>query len=126
MTAEISKVRVRRTRPRRGRGVSVRNLRLAARHRGVWNAMLNRCGSPNNPAYARYGGRGIKVCERWQNGENGKSGLECFLQDMGPRPSRNYSLDRINNDLGYEPSNCRWTTRSIQQRNRGPHRGSLP
>lgn len=77
----------------------------------IWMGMFARCHSPTSPAYKRYGGRGIKVCRRWNKFEN-------FLSDMGERPSRAHSLDRINNDGGYSPSNCRWATRAQQNRNR--------
>lgn len=78
--------------------------------RNVWKGMLARCQNPNSPAYKNYGGRGIKVCERWQS-------FRCFLDDMGPRP-KGLFIERINNDLGYCPSNCKWATRHEQSRNR--------
>ena len=82
----------------------------------VWSSMLERCRSPQHHAYDRYGGRGITVCDRWLVFEN-------FLADMGECPS-GYSLDRINNDGNYEPSNCRWATDSEQNKNRRPRRAA--
>lgn len=79
----------------------------------VWRTMLARCQNPNNHAYQHYGARGIKVCDRWQ----GEQGFPNFLADMGPRPE-GYYIDRIDNDGGYEPSNCRWADASTSTRNR--------
>lgn len=75
----------------------------------IWLSMKNRCGNPNDEAYANYGGRGITVCERWKLFEN-------FMSDMGPRPE-GMELDRRDNDLGYNPENCRWITKSGNLRN---------
>ncbi len=72
--------------------------------------MRDRCGNPRKNCFHRYGGRGIRVCDRWDSFEN-------FLADMGTRPSRDHTLDRINNDGDYEPNNCRWATRKEQGRN---------
>lgn len=76
----------------------------------AWSNMLERCRNKNLPNYRRYGGRGIKVCERWLSFQN-------FLEDMGRRPSPKHSIERINNDLGYFKENCKWATRVEQCRN---------
>jgi hypothetical protein len=81
--------------------------------------LIHRCYSPKNDRYIHYAGRGITVCDRWRFGENGKTGFECFLDDMGekPTPKRLYSIDRIDNDGNYEPGNCRWATYKQQNNN---------
>jgi hypothetical protein len=76
-----------------------------------WVGLRARCNNPNNGSYSRYGGRGIKVCERWERS------FEDFYADMGPRPSSAHSIDRIDNDKGYEPGNCRWATPRVQNSN---------
>lgn len=82
-----------------------------------YHAMKGRCLNKNHSRYESYGGRGISVCERWLNGDGVKSGFDCFLQDMGERPSELHSIGRKNNDLNYEPSNCAWETDKDQKRN---------
>ena len=77
----------------------------------AWINMHDRCRRPENHAYARYGGRGVRVCQRWDSFEN-------FLADIGKRPSAKHSLDRIDNNGDYTPENCRWTTSKVQNRNR--------
>lgn len=77
----------------------------------IWRHMRSRCENERMPAFDRYGGRGIVVCERWLDFAN-------FLADMGPRPTKGHSLDRIDVDGNYEPGNCRWATEHEQQRNR--------
>jgi hypothetical protein len=72
---------------------------------------LARCNDPKVRSYKDYGGRGIKVCEQWKS-------FECFMRDMGPKPSPKHSLDRYpDNNGNYESSNCRWATASEQRRN---------
>lgn len=84
-----------------------------------WRSMKSRCLNPNNPHYKNYGGRGIKICERWL----GVNGFNNFISDMGYKPSLSHSLDRFpNNDGHYEPSNCRWSTEEQQNRNRRSNR----
>ena len=75
-----------------------------------WKNMHQRCANPNHNSYKHYGGRGIAVCDRWYEFAN-------FLADMGERPV-GLSLDRIDNDAGYSPDNCRWATSQQQAKNR--------
>lgn len=77
----------------------------------IWLGMLTRCSNPNVKHFENYGGRGIKVCERWKD-------FTAFLSDMGPRPSKNYSIDRRDPDGDYSPDNCYWATATEQVNNR--------
>ena len=78
-----------------------------------------RCYSPGHKYFNHYGGRGIKVCDRWRFGEGDKSGVECFVEDVGfrPEPKAKFSLDRIDGGGDYEPGNCRWATHKRQVNN---------
>ncbi|PWT89275.1 MAG: hypothetical protein C5B54_09170 [Acidobacteria bacterium] len=78
--------------------------------------MLGRCYRTTDAAFADYGGRGIKVCQRWLDS------FENFLADMGSRPSMQHSLDRRDGNGDYEPNNCRWATKSEQAQNRRHNR----
>lgn len=87
-----------------------------------WTKIRARCSQETDPAFQNYGGRGIKVCPRWVDGEGGLTGFECFVLDMGERPSRRHSLERRDNDKGYEPGNVVWGTPKDQARNRRSNR----
>ena len=78
----------------------------------IWRTMKSRCSNPNSSSYHRYGGRGIKVCLRWQKS------FHNFIQDMGRRPSNGHQLERKHNDRGYTPDNCVWATLTEQCNNR--------
>ena len=82
----------------------------------AWQTARLRCTDPENPAWADYGGRGITMCSRWLND------VRAFVADMGPKPSPAHEIDRIDNDRGYEPGNCRWVLRAVNCRNRRSNR----
>lgn len=78
---------------------------------GIWSGMKDRCYNPNHPKYADYGGRGIGICRRWLHS------FVYFMEDMGPRPSKRHSIDRIRNNGNYTPKNCRWALPGMQAAN---------
>ncbi|MEI8142862.1 MAG: hypothetical protein WCG90_08350 [Chitinophagia bacterium] len=80
----------------------------------TWDSMKQRCENPKNISYKDYGGRGIKVCDRWIDS------FENFLADMGEAPSKNHSIDRKDVNGNYEPNNCRWATAKEQRTNQRP------
>lgn len=86
----------------------------------VFRQMLDRCYLETAPNFKWYGGKGVEVCDRWREGEQGRLGFECFLEDMGERPD-GLTLDRIDPTKNYEPSNCRWATWAEQAANRREH-----
>lgn len=78
----------------------------------AWADAKYRCFNPNAADYYKYGGRGITMCDEWRND------FDAFLEHIGPRPSAKHSLDRVDNERGYEPGNVRWATKSQQNINR--------
>lgn len=82
----------------------------------LWAGMKERCLNSKSKAWANYGGRGIRICERWANS------FSAFIEDIGYRPSPNHTIDRVNNDGNYEPGNVRWATPKEQARNRRDNR----
>jgi hypothetical protein len=78
----------------------------------AWTGARDRCFNPNSNVYEHYGARGITMCDEWAQS------FEAFFADMGPRPAKGFSLDRIDNHGDYEPGNCRWADRATQMKNR--------
>lgn len=84
--------------------------------------MIDRCHVATHKEYPRYGGVGIAVCDRWRWGEDGVSGFECWMADMGPIPFKGATIDRERNAEGYGPDNCRWASSRQQANNRKSNR----
>lgn len=97
---------------RKGQRTGLRNRVLYK----MWSAMVNRCHNPKRPNYVYYGARGISVCNEW------RTSFEQFESDIGPRPTAIHSIDRIDVNGNYEPTNCRWATPTEQGRNRRSNR----
>lgn len=87
--------------------------------KGIWHMMHRRCSNPTHVHYKMYGGIGISVCERWSN--KSEEGFQNFISDLGPRPTKTHSLDRIDPYGNYEPSNCRWADKATQANNQKRH-----
>lgn len=100
----------------RSRAIATKHGLQGTKEYKAWQGMKKRCNNPKDSAYHNYGGRGIRVCDRWQNS------FEAFYQDMGPSPSPDRSLERIDNDGNYRPGNCTWATRLSQSNNKRTNR----
>lgn len=88
----------------------------------IWGEMIRRCHKPKSWNFKNYGERGISVCDRWRFGEGGLAAFECFIADMGDRPTDRHSIDRNDNSKGYSKENCAWVT---YQENNGNRRDTL-
>lgn len=115
--AEITAARNRaNTKHGQSRRYTTNGLKRETPEYNCWAGMIQRCENPKHTSYYRYGGRGIRVCDRWRNS------FEAFFEDMGPRPSDDHSIDRIDVSGNYEPENCRWLTTVEQERNKSTNK----
>lgn len=87
-----------------------------------WRTMVNRCHTPSHRDYARYGAKGIAVCDRWRWGDGVKSGFECWMHDLGPLPFDAATIERLDNKKGYTPDNCVWASSRQRANNRSSNR----
>jgi hypothetical protein len=113
--AQVSKIQINKL-PQRSGGMNPNGNIKHGQHGTLtymrWKSMMQRCYSPSATNFKYYGAKGVDVCERWHD-------FPSFLTDMGECPGKGMTLDRVRNDLGYEPGNCRWVTQAEQNRNRG-------
>ena len=86
---------------------------------GIYKSMIQRCTNPKNKSYCNYGGKGITICKEWLDS------FEQFYEDMGPKPNKNSSIERIDYNGNYEPSNCKWEGYVVQGRNKSSTKLSL-
>lgn len=96
-------------------GATKRSIRRESHEYWIWNMIVQRCTNTKVKNWMDYGGRGITVCDRWLKYEN-------FIADMGKRPTIKHSIERIDNNAGYSPGNCRWVTRQVQAANKRNNR----